>query len=520
MVLIFKKASMKIKSVSVFAALIAFLFYITAGACGDLKLSGIRPPAVAGQFYPSDPAELELTIRQFLQESTAIPMENPVAVLVPHAGYVYSGQISADAFRQVMNRSYEVFIILGVNHTTAGFRGIALADYESFHTPLGDVPIDRTVTAELLAECGDCVLNRDVHIREHSIEVQIPFIQTLFPDAKIVPIVIHPPDPDLCRRFGKTLAGVLKNKKALIVISSDLSHYPASEDARKSDRETIKTIAGMDPEKIAAIMRDLNAPNLDTRACGEAAILSGITAARMLGANRAVVAGYANSGEVSIGDRTRAVGYGAVVFTPGDAPGNTDALDRPKPPDAATPLKDSEKKSLLAFARKTIRQYLTTQTVPPARNFPARLDFRQGAFVTLKKAGQLRGCIGHILPEDALCRTVGTVALQAALNDPRFRPVELEELENLEIEISALTPMTPITDPEHIVTGRDGVLLIKEGKSAVFLPQVAPENNWSRTEMLDNLCSKARLPADCWKQNAKLQIFQAEVFSEHQFEKQ
>ncbi|MEJ2246843.1 MAG: AmmeMemoRadiSam system protein B [Acidobacteriota bacterium] len=505
---------MKIFSIPLFSVFIALFVYIPSGACGDLKLSGIRQPAAAGQFYSSDPAKLELAIRQFLHDSSPIPMEDPLAIVVPHAGYIYSGQICADAFRQVMNRRYDTFVILGVNHTTGGFQGVSLADYESFRTPLGDIPIDETVTAELLAKCTDCVRSREVHLREHSIEVQVPFIQVLFPDAKIVPVIIHPPDPDLCMRFGKILAGVLKDKKALIVISSDLSHYPDSAEAFKKDRETLEAISSLDPENIVSVMHDLNAPNLDTRACGEAGIVSGITAAGLLGATQAVVAGYSNSGDIAVGDRTRVVGYGAVVLVPGNTKIETSAFNRPKAPDTATPLEDSEKRALLTFARKTLRQYLTSQTVPLARNFPARLSFKQGVFVTLKSRGLLRGCIGNILPKDELCKSVGTIALQAALNDPRFPPVAAKELDDLEIEISLLTPLKSISDPDQIVVGQDGVLLTKEGKSAVFLPQVAPENNWNRTQMLDNLCTKALLPSGCWKQNARLETFQAEVFSE------
>ena len=169
---------------------------------------------------------------------------------------------------------------------------------------------------------------------------------------------------------------------------------------------------------------------------------------------------------------------------------------------------------LLSLARETIRQYLTTQTVPLARNLPSRLHFKQGAFVTLKEEGQLRGCIGNLLPDDELGVTVGKMAWQAAMKDPRFRPVEPEELNDLEIEISVLTPMKVVAGPDKIVIGRDGVLLYKDGQSAVFLPQVAPENNWDRTEMLDHLCVKARLQTGCWKQNATFRTFQAEVFGE------
>jgi AmmeMemoRadiSam system protein B/AmmeMemoRadiSam system protein A len=500
-----------------FAAVVAIAICAGFGVQGISMPADVRPPAVAGQFYPSDPQKLKLAIRQFLDGSVEIPMEKPIALMVPHAGYIYSGQISADAYRQVMKHSYDVIVLLGVDHTTPGFSGVSLGDYSSFQTPLGNSLVDTEITSALMAECKDCNRNREVHVREHSIEVQIPFVQVLFPNARIVPAIIHAPDGKMCARFGESLAKVLRNKRALIVISSDLSHYPTNENAAKADRLTLITIAGLDLRRIEAMMRVLDVPNLDTRACGEAAILAGMTAAKALGATRAVIAGYANSGDVSIGDRSRAVGYGAVVLTSGKAGSSIEVLNPPAALTRATALQNSEKKALLTFARESIRRYLTTQTVPLARNFPRRMDFPQGAFVTLKKAGQLRGCIGNMSGEVALGKTVGAMALQSAFGDPRFAPVELNELKDLEIEISVLTPMKAIASFEEIVVGRDGVQMSKAGTSAVFLPQVAVENNWDRAEMLDNLCRKAGLSYGCWKRDAHFQIFEAEVFSESQF---
>ena len=401
-----------------------FLFFMCfvgfVVACGNSTDSDVRPPAVAGQFYPSDPGKLKLAVERFLQDSAAVSVEKPVAIIVPHAGYIYSGQIAADAYRQVMGRQYDTIVILGVNHTTPNFSGVSIGDYNAFSTPLGSVPVDIEIKSALLKQCKDCVQSREAHVKEHSIEVQIPFIQVLFPKAKIVPAIIHPPDYQMCVRFGQALAKVLKGHEALIVISSDLSHYPAYEDATKADRQTLETIASLEPAGVSSLMKKLDLPNLETRGCGEAAIIAGITAAKALGAKRAVVADYANSGDTSIGDRSRTVGYGAVVLAPGDAPSDTSALARPAPPSSATPLQNSDKKALLAFARETILRYLTTDTVPLARNFSARVDFPQGAFVTLRKKGELRGCIGRIPPAVALGKTVGEMALQAAFNDPRF----------------------------------------------------------------------------------------------------
>jgi MEMO1 family protein len=494
----------------------AFTMYLISGACGNSKSPNVRPAAVDGKFYPADPKKLKLAVEQFLQDSSEIPMEKPIALIVPHAGYIYSGQIAADAYRQVRGRSYDVIVVLGTNHTTEGFRGISLGDYSAFRTPLGDVQVDEEIISALLSENKDCTRSRAVHVNEHSIEVQIPFLQVLFPKARIVPAVIHPPDYELCIRFGETLAKVLKNRQALIVASSDLSHYPDYKDIVRVDRQTLETIASLDTGRLASILRVLNnVPQLDTRACGEAPILSGITAAKALGATRAIVAGYANSGDVPDGERSRSVGYGAVVLTSGKGPSDTTILNRPKAPQSAVPLKNSEKKALLAFARETIIRY--PETVPLPSSFPARISLPQGAFVTLKKDGQLRGCIGHMAEDIALGQAVGAMAIEAAFHDPRFAPMQLSEVSRLEIEISVLTPMKPIASSEEIVIGRDGVMLSKAGKSAVFLPQVAVENKWNKSEMLDNLCLKAGLSTGCWKRDAKFQVFQADVFSESEF---
>jgi MEMO1 family protein len=504
-----KKARLFIVLCLVAFALLGFLIGCSLSAPSD-----VRPAAVAGSFYPADPGKLKLAIKSFLEESPDLDIKAPIGIIAPHAGYVYAGQIYADAYRQVSGRRYDTVVILGTNHTTGRFSGVSLGDYSAFRTPLGVVPIDQEFVSDLLRECKDCKQYREVHIKEHSIEVQIPFIQTLFPQAKIVTAIIHPPDPDLCNRFGEVLGKILKNRRALIVISTDLSHYPSSQEATQIDRQTLETITSLDTTQIASLMKNLNAPNLDTRACGEAAILAGLRAAKSLGAKSAVVAGYANSGNIELEEQPRVVGYGAVIIAESE---RLKALEPMKPPSAATPLNNSEKKSLLAFARKTIYQRLTTTMVPLSRSLPARMLFHQGAFVTLKKNGELRGCIGQMSSDYELGKTVGAMAAYAAFKDSRFQPVQESELSQIEIEISILSPMKPITSSEEIVIGRDGVLMTKGSTSAVFLPQVAVENNWNRNEMLDNLCLKAGVSRGCWKREAEFKIFQADVFSESQF---
>jgi AmmeMemoRadiSam system protein A len=257
--------------------------------------------------------------------------------------------------------------------------------------------------------------------------------------------------------------------------------------------------------------------NLLTCAFGEAPILACMIAAKLLGATHGIVLSYANSGDASVGTQSRVVGYGAVALVGGPDKSASSTQQLQAPSSAATELQNSEKKLLLAFARETIRRYLTTGTTPLARAFTPRLRAPQGAFVTLTKHGDLRGCIGRIPPDLELAKTVGAMALEAAFNDPRFSPLTLKELSDVEIEISVLTPMKPVEKADQIRVGKDGVVLEKSGRSAVFLPQVATEQHWGRDEMLDHLCMKAGLPAGCWGKGAKFSVFQADLFSESEY---
>ncbi|MDD4355989.1 MAG: AmmeMemoRadiSam system protein B [Smithellaceae bacterium] len=483
----------------------------------------IREPAVAGKFYSDSAPKLRSAIEQFLQDALPVKVKKPVAIIVPHAGYIFSGQICADGFKQVSHEKYDVIVILGTNHTNPGFQNISLYPGSGFRTPLGTALIDRSIVSALIKEApADCTLDTSLHESEHSVEVMVPFIQVIFPEAKIVPAVVGSPDTQMCARFGRALAKVLKNRRALIVTSSDLSHYPSAENADFVDRETLAAVAKLDPGIFQATLKsqaNRSIPNLYTSVCGEAPILVTMAAAGALGAARGVVVSYANSGDMSVGDRSRVVGYGTVVFTAEDE-------DNEKP-DAASSrraaaavsedLTPSDKKTLLAFARKTLSRIFTTDTVPLARGFDERLQQPWGVFVTLRKKGDLRGCIGRMIADEPLVKLVGVMSLQAAFNDRRFPQLTADELKDIEIEISVLTPMKQVAGANDIVVGRDGVLLSKDSHSAVFLPQVATEQGWNREQMLDHLCLKAGLTAGSWKKGAKFSTFQAIVFSESQF---
>jgi len=479
----------------------------------------VRPAAVSGRFYPESAPILKRAVEAYLADALPVCVHNPLAIIAPHAGYIYSGQICADAYNQIRHQAYDSVVILGTNHTSPRFDRIALFPGDGFETPLGVSRTDKGLQAELMRVNPDCVPDASVHAQEHSVEVQIPFVQVLFPQATIVPIVVGRPDPALCRRFGKTLAEVIKGRRVLIVASTDLSHYPSYGDAVRVDRETLHALSSMNPETFHETLSSLagrRIANLHTEACGEGAILAAMTAALELGARGARIISYANSGDIAVGETDRVVGYGAVVFT-GEKQ-ETAIPAGPGPDDGpGAELTTEDKKALLTFARKTIRWFLDTRTVPLARGFSPNVRQPQGVFVTLKKNGQLRGCIGRIVPDAPLYRLVGTIALQSAFHDPRFKPVSANELGDIEIEMSVLTPARTVANYKDLVVGRDGVILQKGNRSAVFLPQVALEQGWSREEMLDALAMKAGLSREAWREGARFSAFQAIVFSETAF---
>ena len=247
-------------------------------------------------------------------------VSQPVALIVPHAGYIFSGQIAADGFRQAAAAPVDVVVILGTNHTSGTFRRISVYDGEGYRTPLGVARVDREIAAALVKDGGG-VFDATLHEREHSVEVQVPFVQHVFPGAAIVPVVVGAPDPEACRRFGRALAALAAGRRMLIVASSDLSHYPARQVAAEVDRRTLAAVAALDADALDGLRAqsaNLDGRGVDTGACGEGPIRVAIEAARALGALRGTVVSYANSGDTAVGDPERVVGYGSVAFSRGE----------------------------------------------------------------------------------------------------------------------------------------------------------------------------------------------------------
>mgnify|MGYP001335285265 CR=1 FL=1 len=516
---------MKKNKIVIFLLIMVFNQLIMRGCTQNYEpQDSCKKPEFAGQFYPAEKDKLTNAMEMFFGTAQPAGKNKPVAIIVPHAGIIYSGQIAADAYNQAKPFDYDIIILLGTNHTTAGFRTASFYSEKYYDTPLGRIKIDTTLPLEIKKNFAGLTTNKAVNAKEHSIEVQLPFIQYAFPTVSVVPIVVGQMNADDYYKLGHAIANAVRDKNVLIVASSDLSHYTDFSHALTTDKGTLTSITQMSPEKFLLHNDETlgkGIPALVTCACGEAPIATAMVAAKELGAKEAKIISYANSGHTTVGDIQKVVGYGAVTFYKEE--GNTDENSAQKyfvdPDDIQNDkdkISDSDKKYLLRFARSTVEEYLKAGALPLAEHLSPNINLKRGAFVTLRKSQELRGCVGRMLGDMPLYKVIGTMAIEAAFNDNRFTPVKQEELQNIEFEISVLTPVKKIKNADAIVLGRDGVIVRKNNLQAVYLPQVATETGWGKEEFLDQLCLKAGLKPGDWK-DAELFVFQAEVFSESDF---
>jgi len=460
----------------------------------------IRPPAVAGSWYPGDADELTQMVDGFL--AAVKPVDGaPIGLIVPHAGYVYSGPVAAYGFRQLEQGEYDVAVVIAADHQPPISNPISVWAEGGFETPLGVVPVDVELAQALVAADPRITFDPAAHENEHPIEIELPFLQRVCPGCRIVPVLMGADDEETVQALANALLSVLPGKRAVVIASSDLSHYPTYDDALVVDGATLGAIETGDPARVRGTIEALMAagfPNLATCACGEGPILVTMRVAAGLGADTVTVLRYANSADSPQGNKEQVVGYGAVMFW------------RYEPPD----LTEAQREELLSLARTTIAEYLKTGEIPDYKTDDPVLTRRSGAFVTLKEHGELRGCIGHMRADTPLYRVVQEMAVSAATSDPRFPPMTADELGEVSIEISVLSPLRRLTDTQQIEVGTHGLMIFKDGHQGVLLPQVPVEQGWDREEFLENLCLKAGLLPDCWREEAALYTFTAVVFSE------
>ncbi len=474
-------------------------------------ISKDRQPAVAGSFYPSDKSELQKVLKEYFSNAPAALKQRPLAVIVPHAGYIFSGSVAAAGFKQISRDAvFKHIFVIGSSHTT-WFDGASAYASGDFITPLGRVKVD-TLTSWLVKKYNFISGVTRPHDREHSIEVQLPFLQYwLKKPFTIVPIIIGGDSPATCSRIAEALEPFLNNEN-LFVISTDFSHYPKYSDSNISDSIMAEAVLSNSSRTFLNSKQSdegNHIPSLETAMCGWTSVLTllDITEKNPNLAFLKIV--HKNSGDVPrYGDKSRVVGYYAIGLVQKQAvqPYN---------------LSEAEKATLLHIARQTIAEYIKNKKVPEINEkvLTPGLKIPAGAFVTLTENGQLRGCIGSFQPSEPLFSTIRSMAIEAATGDPRFEPLKVSEIGRIKIEISVLTPMKRIQSIDEIELGKHGIYIRKGNRSGTFLPQVATETHWNLEEFLGH-CSqdKAFIGWDGWK-DAEIYTYEAHVFGEDDMKK-
>ncbi len=463
----------------------------------------IRGPAFANTFYPGSKSILNSQLGELF--SGAVRMVNDKglrAVIAPHAGYVFSGRVAASAFNQIPeNSEFERVFVIASSHQFR-FRGAAVFDSGNYETPLGEIEVDTKLAGELLKSEKIFCRNDDAHLYEHSLEVQLPFLQYKLKKFLLVPLIIGTNSSSDCEKIARALKPWFKPGN-LFVISSDFSHYPSYEDAVENDRLTAEAICMNNSKELLSVLEQNEKKSirqLATSLCGWTSVLTLLYLTENMEVDFHKV-DYQNSGDSKIyGEKDRVVGYWALaVFDK-----NNDFT-----------ISRGEQKELLAKARNAISHFVKTgerAKYEPPHSFGVLLK-KAGVFVSIYVDGNLRGCIGNFGSDQILNDLVQNMAVSAA-NDYRFNNIDLEELDKMKLEISVLSPLKKIRDIEEIEPGKHGIYIRKDMNSGTFLPQVAAKTGWDRKELLGHCArDKAGLGWDGWR-DAEIFTYEACVFSD------
>lgn len=471
--------------------------------------------SLAGTWYSADPEALEQQFDNFFQKADTKPIENVIALILPHAGYDWSGQTAAFGLKTTQKK-YKRIVVIGPSHRTYMPEIISVPIATHFETPLGQIPLDTEFMEKLLK--FPIVQNiPSAHKSENSIEMELPILQYRQGDFKLVPIVAGQCSLETIVKVGIILKSMV-DTETLVIASSDFVHYGRGhgyvpftenipEQIKKLDMGAYDHIAKSDTKGFLEYIEQTGAT-----ICGRIPIAILLS---MLGEDVKVeLVNYATSGDLT-GDFSNSVSYLSIAFS--GSWGNPPEIE---PPANNPELTEEDKAQLLTLARNTIDCALRNRKVPQVSQFGVTITdamrHPRAAFVTLEKNSQLRGCIGDILPQRPLYMSVIINAIHACFNDTRFPPVTEAECEDITIEISVLTVPQPIDSYDKIRLGIDGIILNKDGHQALYLPHVATDWGWDLNQTLTQLSLKAKLPPDAWKEGASFQVFQAIVFSENE----
>lgn len=475
------------------------------------KLTPSNREAIAsGRFYDPDPKRLKQTIQLLLEGAQNMQPKNAsrkgeklYGIITPHAGYAYSGTVTASAFLELkdIEPRKKVFLI-GSSHYM-DFDGASVYNQGNYTTPLGNIQVDLDLANHLINNSENFRYEKDAHNREHCLKVLLPFLQHLWKDKfEAIPIIIGTQSESRCKLIANDLRPWFKPEN-LFIISSDLSHYPSYSNANLVDKKTTDAVISANPKILLDQLeknKEWGIANLATSMCGWTSVLTLMYLAEGLEDARFSKILYQNSGDSDYyGDKKRVVGYQSLAIY--------DSKTQP-----SFILTEPEKQTLLELAHSAIALHLqvSPKRVKGYGDVSDNLNIETGAFVSIYKNKQLMGCIGQFQAKGkALAQVVREVAVSAAFQDNRFPNVEARDLNNIHLEISVLSPLKEISSLNEIVLGKHGILIQKGLKSGTYLPEVAIKAGWGVEELVQR-CSadKAKIGKDGWK-NAKLYTYEA-----------
>ena len=494
----------------------------------------VRPPAVAGTFYERLPVDLNGQIDDLLKQAgQPVTTGRLVAAVVPHAGYLFSGQCAAGVYSRISSGQYDRVIILCPAHHVY-VKGVSLPDpaLVAYATPLGNVEIDRAVCEALKGRKG-FVTKPEADVCEHAIEVQLPFLQKTARSFKLVPLICGSSGEVDITAVSEALAPYLGGR-TLLLASSDFTHYgpnygfePFTDHISKRLKEWLMLAS----DRIAALDEKGFGAHCDAThdtICGEVPIRIMMAALNRSNLKpKGQVMSQSSSGEVT-GDYRNSVSYAAIGFFAGPPTAAVTNLTLTGAKEGVTMkehrtgswtpgLSEAEKTTLFAIARDTLKWCVEGQREPfdfSRYTLTPLMKTDTATFVTLKIKGGLRGCIGSLAPVEPLYASVHDNAINAALRDPRFRPVQTNELARITVDVSILSPIRDIGSITEFKIGQQGIILEKGRYRAVYLPEVATEQGWTVEETLASLSEKAGLPSDAWREGARFKVFESVVLSE------
>lgn len=466
-----------------------------------------RQPYVAGKFYSADNLTLTRDIEDLFRNCRKSDTGRQVrAIIAPHAGYVFSGKIAASAFSTIpAGTKYSNIFVIGSSHVMS-FDGASVYSTGDFLTPLGKLAVNRDIASKLIKDNKVFDFPATAHAQEHSLEVQLPFIQYYFKDTvSIVPIIIGSQKAATIKQIAEALTPYFTPEN-LFVISSDFSHYPPYEEARETDLETALALASGKPAFFLSALEKNAARKINGMVTSMCGWTSGLVLMYLAEGNDNLefnLIDYSNSGDSPYGGKREVVGYHAI------------SLFEKTKVEQDFSFTEDEKKQLFSLARNSIMARFDNVKGPQdAENLSPRLGEQLGVFVTLKVDGALRGCIGRFVSSDPLYEAVKSSAVSSAFGDPRFTPLSREEFEKANIEITVLGPLQKIDSINDLVLGRHGIYIKKDNRSGTMLPQVATENGWTREQFLGYTSrDKVGIGWDGWKE-AELYVYDGIVLEE------